>query len=80
MIPCIGEPLNSSVSSGQRVFITIDDKVKFDAKTENAMKQRAIENGLLEKAQKNAEDILKLLIQADAAVGDNYTIEFVASK
>ena len=60
--------------------ITIDDKVKFDAKTENAMKQRAIENGLLEKAQKNAEDILKLLIQADAAVGDNYTIEFVASK
>ena len=80
MIPCIGKPLNSSVSSGQRVFITIDDKVKFDAKTENAMKQRAIENGLLEKAQKNAEDILKLLIQADAAVGDNYTIEFVASK
>ena len=41
------------------------------------MKKRAIENGLLEKAQKNAEDIIARLIQSDPAVDDNYTIEFI---
>lgn len=60
--------------------ITVDDKVKFDAQTEDAMKKRAIENGLLEKAQKNAEDILLRLIQSDPAVGRNYTIEFVVKQ
>ena len=54
--------------------------MQFDAKTENAMKQRAVENGLLEKAQKNAEDILARLIQADPAVGSNYTIGFVVTQ
>lgn len=56
--------------------ISVNDKVKFDAKTEEAMKKRAVENGLLEKAQKNAEDILERLIQSDPAVDGNYTIEF----
>ena len=60
--------------------ISVSDKVKFDAKTEDAMKKRAIENGLLEKAQKNAEDILARLIQSDPAVGRNYTIEFVVKQ
>jgi hypothetical protein len=60
--------------------ISVDDKVKFDAATEDAMKQRAIENGLLEKAQKNAENILLRLLQADPAIGSNYTIEFVVSE
>ena len=40
------------------------------------IKNRAIENGILEKAQKNAEDILTRLIQSDPAVSSNYTIEF----
>ena len=44
------------------------------------MKKRAIENGLLEKAQKNAEDILLRLIQSDPAVGRNYSIEFVVKQ
>lgn len=57
--------------------ISIDDKVRFDAKTESAMKQRAIENGLLEKAQKNAEDVLTRLIQSDPAARNGYTVEFV---
>lgn len=57
--------------------ITVDDKIKFDAATEEAMKERAIENGLLEKAQENAEDILLRLLQANPAIGNNYTIEFV---
>ena len=57
--------------------ITIADKVKQDAETEDAMKERAIENGLLEKAQKNAENIISNLLKANPAVGDTYSIEFV---
>ena len=56
--------------------ISVDDKIKFDTATENAMKERAIENGLLEKAQKNAEDILLRLLQANPAINSIYTIEF----
>ena len=58
----------------------MDDKIKFDAATEEAMKQRAIENGLLEKAQANAEEILLRLLQANPAIGTEYTIEFVTIK
>lgn len=60
--------------------ISVDDKIKFDAATEEAMKQRAIENGLLEKAQANAEEILLRLLQANPAIGTEYTIEFVTIK
>lgn len=59
--------------------ITIDDKTKFDATTEEAMRQRAIDNGLLDKAQKNAQDIIKRLLTANPAVGDQYVIEFRVS-
>lgn len=58
--------------------ITVEDKVDFDAKTEEAMKQRAIENGLLEKAQTGAEDIIKRLITADSEL-DEYTIIFTVA-
>ena len=57
--------------------ISIDDKVKFDAATEKAMKSRAIENGLLEKAHKNAQDIIKRLLMSNPSIKDGYTIEFV---
>lgn len=60
--------------------ISVDDKIKFDAATEEAMKQRAIENGLLEKAQANAEEILLRLLQANPAIGTEYTIDFVTIK
>jgi hypothetical protein len=59
--------------------ITIDDKMKFDATTEEAMRQRAIDNGLLDKAQKNAQDIIRRLLTANPAVGDAYVIEFQVS-
>ncbi len=60
--------------------ITVDDKIKFDAAAEESMKQRAVENGLLEKAQNNAEDILRRLLIGNPAVGDKYTIEFVIDR
>ena len=40
------------------------------------MKARAIENGLLEKAQKNAENIIKNLLMAAIENIQEYTIEF----
>jgi hypothetical protein len=59
--------------------ISVEDKIKFDASTEAAMKERAIENGLLEKAQNNAEDILRRLLQANPSIGTTYTIEFIVA-
>lgn len=56
--------------------ISVNDKVEFDKETEDNMKNRAIENGLLEKAQENAEDILCRLIQSNPTVGNDYEIEF----
>ena len=56
--------------------ISVTDKIDFDAKTEEAMKKRAIENGILKKAKENAEDILTRLIQSDSAEENGYTIEF----
>lgn len=55
--------------------ISIEDKNDFDAKTEEAMTKRAIENGILDKAQKNAEDIISRLILSLPG-SDSYTIEF----
>ena len=56
--------------------ISVEDKVKFDTETQKAMEERAIENGLLEKAQANAETILTGLIAYNAEIGDYYTITF----
>ena len=57
--------------------ISIDDKVGFDQETEQEMKDRAVANGLLDKAQENAETLIYNLLFANPAIGDLYTIEFV---
>lgn len=56
--------------------ITVSDKVKFDAETEKEMKERAIENGILEKAQKSAEKIINGIITSNLTAAENYSIEF----
>lgn len=56
--------------------ISVDDKVDFDKETEAAMKERAIANGLLKKAQANAENIIAELLEAAIPNADQYTIEF----
>ena len=48
--------------------ISVNDKVQLDAATEKEMKDRVIRNGLLEKAQKNAEDIISRLLTANNAI------------
>lgn len=57
--------------------ISVDDKLKLDSATEKEMKQKAIENGILEKAQENAKSIILKLLLADTKIGRDYTIEFI---
>lgn len=55
--------------------ISVDDKIEFDAETEEEMKQTAIENGILLHAQANAEDIIKRLIMINPEL-EEYEIAF----
>ena len=57
--------------------ISVNDKVQVDAKVEEEMKQRAIDNGLLDMAQKNAESIIASLLCVNPDITGSYTIEFV---
>lgn len=56
--------------------ISIDDKNNFDTETSEAMKRRAIENGLLQKAQQNVEIIIANLLSSSIENIDNYEIKF----
>ena len=58
--------------------ISVDDKMQFDEKTEEEMKHRAIENGLLDMAQKNAEGIIASLLCVNPEITSSYTIEFIS--
>lgn len=60
--------------------ISVSDKIQLDAATEEEMKSRAIDNGLLEKAQSSAEDIISRLLTANEAIGNNYTIVFAVAE
>ena len=55
--------------------ITVDDKLKFDAKTEAEMRERAIQSGLLEEAQESAEEIIVKLFTANKMISEQYSIE-----
>ena len=57
--------------------ISVQDKVNFDRETEYSMKARAVENGLLSKAQKNAENIIRSLLLISIENIEDYTINFV---
>lgn len=57
--------------------ISIEDKVQLDIAVEEEMKERAIENGLLEMAQKNAESIIASLLCVNPDITSDYSIEFV---
>lgn len=60
--------------------ITVEDKVNFDTQTKDAMIERAIDNGLLEKAQQSAENIIRNLLMVNPAIGEDYAIEFEIGK
>lgn len=56
--------------------IKIDDIREFDVVTKEAMEQRAIESGLLDKAYENAKEIICKLIDTDVVRELEYTIRF----
>lgn len=56
--------------------ISVDDVREFDAISKESMEQRAIENGILDKAYKNAEDIIYKLIYTDIVAEQEYSIRF----
>ena len=60
--------------------ISIQDKIEVDAATEQAMKERAIESGILEKAQNNAQSALLGIILANPDVSGFYTVDFVVAE
>lgn len=60
--------------------ISVEDKIKFDATMVEEMEKRAIEQGLLEKAQENAETVILNLLEANPAIKGTYSIEFEVVK
>lgn len=75
------ESFNSSVEildekSGLFNPIKIDDKVKFDRESEYDIKNRAVKNGLLKKAEKSAKKVIKNLISAAIENVEDYKFKF----
>jgi len=56
--------------------ITIDDVREFDKISKEAMEQRAIENGILDKSFENAKTIIYKLVNTDVVKELEYTISF----
>ena len=56
--------------------VSIEDKIGFDEEVGDEMEERAVENGLLTKAQENAEQIIKNLITNIPGI-EEYRIDFI---
>lgn len=56
--------------------VKLDDKIQFDAEMAAEMESRAVENGLLDKANTNAKNIITELLNANPVIQDVYSIEF----
>lgn len=56
--------------------IKVDDIRAFDKVSKEAMEERAIENGILDKATENAKKIIEKLVNNDVVQEQGYIIEF----
>lgn len=56
--------------------IKVEDVKSFDAVSKDDMEQRAINQGILEKASQNAKEMIEHLIQNDVTEESGYTVEF----
>lgn len=56
--------------------VKVEDVREFDAVSKDAMEQRAIENGILDKAFENAKKIIEKLVNNDVVQEQEYTIRF----
>ena len=57
--------------------VSVDDVRTFDEESKMAMEERAIENGILDKALSNAKDIIERLVNNDVIKEQGYTIKFI---
>lgn len=60
--------------------VKVEDVRAFDKVSKDAMEQRAIESGILEKAFENAKDIIEKLVNTDVVKELQYTITFVSEE
>lgn len=56
--------------------VKVEDVREFDAASKEAMTQRAIENGILDKAFENAKEIVEMLVNNDVVQEQGYNIKF----
>ena len=56
--------------------VKVEDVRQFDAVSKEAMEERAIENGILEKASENAKEIIEKLVNDDVVQEQGYIITF----
>ena len=56
--------------------VTVENTVQFEATSKVAMEERAIENGILDKAFENAKEIIEKLLNNDVIQEQGYTICF----
>lgn len=56
--------------------VKVEDVRQFDAVSKESMEERAIENGILDKAFENAKEIIEKLVNNDVIKEQGYTIEF----
>lgn len=60
--------------------VKVEDVREFDKVSKAAMEQRAIENGVLEKAYNNAKEIIEKLVNNDVVKELQYAVVFVSEK
>lgn len=56
--------------------VKVDDVREFDKVSKGAMEERAIENGILDKASENAKEIIEKLVNNDVVQEQGYIIKF----
>ena len=60
--------------------VKVEDVREFDAVSKDSIEQRAIENGILDKAFENAKDIIEKFVNNDIVQENGYTIKFEVIK
>ncbi|MBR4027153.1 MAG: DUF4230 domain-containing protein [Lachnospiraceae bacterium] len=56
--------------------VKVEDVRQFDAVSKQAMEERALESGILDKAFENAKNIIYTLVNTDVVEEQGYSIEF----
>ena len=56
--------------------VTVEDTKEFDAVCKGQIEQRAVENGILDKAFENSKNIIEKLVNNDIVQEQGYTVNF----